>query len=206
MTEIQKEIIEKLFLMHPDAGCELTFKTPFELLVAVILSAQCTDKRVNIVTEKLFKEYNTPEKIAGMPPALLEKYIYSCGFYANKSKNIIDSAKVIVKDYNGVVPDDFDALQSLAGVGRKTASVVTCVAFNKPAMPVDTHVYRVSHRLGLSSAKTPDGVEKDLKAVYPPEMWNNLHHAMIFHGRYICKSQNPDCDKCLLTDLCKREA
>jgi endonuclease-3 len=203
VTDIQKEIAEKLFLMHPDAGCELSFATPFELLVAVILSAQCTDKRVNIVTEKLFKDYNTPDKIAAMPQSLLERYIYSCGFYASKAKHIIDAARSIVENFNGAVPEDFEALQSLAGVGRKTASVVFCVAFNKPAMPVDTHVFRVSHRLGLSTAKNPDGVERDLKAIYPPEMWNNIHHAMIFHGRYICKSQNPQCDKCLLTSLCQ---
>ena len=196
-------ILEKLKIMHPTAGCELNYRTPFELLVAVILSAQCTDKRVNTVTEKLFSVYNTPEQFAKLTVEELNKYIYSCGFYNNKSKNIIAMSKDVVNLYGGVVPNDFDKLVNLAGVGRKTASVVLSVAFNVPAMPVDTHVNRVSLRLGFSNGNTVEKVERDLCELFEEESWNILHHTMIFHGRYVCHSRKPDCKNCLVRDLCQ---
>ena len=197
-----KEILEKLKIEQPNAGCELNFSTPFELLVAVILSAQCTDKRVNMATEKLFKVYNTAEQFARLSLEELAPYIFSCGFYNNKGKNIIAMAKELVEKYNGEVPRDFDKLVKLAGVGRKTASVVMTVAFDEPAMPVDTHVFRVSRRLGLSKGNTPEKVEQDLCKAFDREDWNSLHHTMIFHGRYVCHSQRPKCDECLVKEYC----
>ena len=197
-----KEILEKLKIEQPNAGCELNFTTPFELLVAVILSAQCTDKRVNMATDKLFKVYNTAKQFAELSLDELAPYIFSCGFYNNKGKNIIAMANELVEKYDGEVPCDFDKLVKLAGVGRKTASVVMTVAFDEPAMPVDTHVFRVSRRLGLSKGNTPEKVEQDLCKAYSREDWNSLHHTMIFHGRYVCHSQRPECDKCLVKEYC----
>ena len=197
-----QKILDELKKMHPDAGCELNYGTPFELLVAVILSAQCTDKRVNEVTKDLFKKYNTPEQYATMTPAELEPLIHSCGFFHNKAVNIIGAAKGIVDRFGGEVPKTMAELTSLPGVGRKTASVVMTVAFDEPAMPVDTHVFRVSGRLGLSHGKNPEQVEKDLKDLYPPSDWNIVHHTLIFHGRYICKALHPNCSECTLTEYC----
>ncbi len=202
-TKELTEISENLSRMHPTAGCELRHGTVFELLVAVILSAQCTDKRVNEVTEKLFKVYNTPFQIAALSIEELKPYIFSCGFYNNKGNNIIAMSRELVEKYNGEVPCDFDALVTLPGVGRKTASVVLSVGFGIPAMPVDTHVNRVSKRIGFSDGSTVEKVEEDLKKVFPPEAWNHLHHTLIFHGRYVCHSRKPDCEKCLLTGYCK---
>ncbi len=201
--EKRKLIAEKLREMHPTAGCELQYGNVFELLVAVILSAQCTDKRVNMVTEKLFRVYNTPEQFANLTIDDLKPYIFSCGFYNNKGNNIIAMCKELVEKYEGEVPCDFEKLTSLAGVGRKTASVVLSVGFNIPAMPVDTHVNRVSKRIGFSEGTTVEKVEEDLRRLFPPEEWNMLHHTLIFHGRYICHSRKPECEKCLLNDLCK---
>lgn len=197
-----QKILDELKKMHPDAGCELNYGTPFELLVAVILSAQCTDKRVNEVTRDLFKKYNNPEQYATMTPAELEPLIHSCGFFHNKAVNIIGAAKGIVDRFGGEVPKTMAELTSLPGVGRKTASVVMTVAFDEPAMPVDTHVFRVSGRLGLSHGKNPEQVEKDLKDLYPPSDWNIVHHTLIFHGRYICKALRPNCSECTLTEYC----
>ncbi len=197
-----QKILDELKKMHPDAGCELNYGTPFELLVAVILSAQCTDKRVNEVTKDLFNKYNTPEQYATMTPAELEPLIHSCGFFHNKAVNIIGAAKGIVDRFGGEVPKTMAELTSLPGVGRKTASVVMTVAFDEPAMPVDTHVFRVSGRLGLSHGKNPEQVEKDLKDLYPPSDWNIVHHTLIFHGRYICKALRPNCSECTLTEYC----
>ena len=195
-------ILRELKIMHPDAGCELNYNTPFELLVAVILSAQCTDKRVNEVTKDLFKKYNTPEQYAAMSTEQLEPLIHSCGFFHNKAISITGASKAIVERFGGKVPKTMEELISLPGVVRKTASVVMTVAFDEPAMPVDTHVFRVSHRLGLSDGKTPDAVEKDLKSIYPASDWNAVHHTLIFHGRYICKALRPNCKECGLRDYC----
>jgi len=197
------EIISALNAMHPNAECELNFTTPFELLVAVILSAQCTDKRVNEVTSVLFRSYNSPEQFASIEPAVLEKEIKSCGYYHAKAAHIIGAAKAIVSHYAGKVPDTQEELVKLPGVGRKTANVVFAVAFGGDAIPVDTHVFRLSHRLGLSNASTPDGVEKDLNKAFPKETWSHVHHLLIHHGRYICKAQSPKCGDCMLIDQCK---
>lgn len=188
--------------MHPDAECELAFATPYQLLVAVILSAQCTDKRVNLVTKELFDKWSTPEEILTLSQEELERQIKSCGFYHNKAKNILAATEILVKEYGGKVPKDRDVLETLPGVGRKTANVVYAVAFGGDAIAVDTHVFRLSHRLGLSAADTPFGVEKDLMARFPQEKWSHLHHLLIHHGRYLCKSQSPKCGECLLTDMC----
>ena len=201
-TKEALSIYEKLASMHPEAGCELHFRTPFQLLVAVILSAQCTDARVNKVTDKMFTELSTPEQFAALTEEELIKHIYSCGYYNAKAKNIIAMSKILCEKFHGEVPEDFDTLVTLPGVGRKTASVITAVAFVRPAVPVDTHVFRVARRLGFSKGNSPDAVERDIKALFPPEYWNALHHYMIFHGRYICHSRKPDCEKCNLVSVC----
>jgi endonuclease-3 len=193
---------DKLALMHPGARCELDFTTPFELLVAVVLSAQCTDKRVNLATKDLFVRYSTPEDYASLTVEELKPYIFPCGFYNNKARNIIAMAKAIVAEHGGRVPADMEKLTALPGVGRKTASVILSVAYGIPAIAVDTHVFRVAHRLGLSEGKTPDDVERDLRAAFPEEQWSRLHSMMVFHGRYICHAQKPDCARCLLRTDC----
>jgi len=202
-NEEGNKIYEYLSIAYPEAECALNFKTPFQLLVAVILSAQCTDARVNKVTEKMFETLDTPDKFASLTEEELIPYIKSCGFFNNKAKNIIAMSKDIVEKYDGEVPKDFDSLVNLAGVGRKTASVVQAVAFGIPAVPVDTHVFRVSHRLGISEGNTPFDVEKDIKKTFPSENWNNLHHCLILHGRNVCKSRKPDCEQCTLRENCK---
>ena len=196
-------IYDNLSKLHTNAECELNYTTPFELLVAVILSAQCTDKRVNMVTKELFLKYNTPEDYARLTIEELKPYIYSTGFYNNKAKNIIKMANSLIDKYQGKLPEDVEELITLEGVGRKTASVLRAVAFNKPAMPVDTHVYRVSRRLGLSKSNNVDGVEKDLKKAFDESSWSKAHHLLLFHGRYICVSRNPKCNMCNLVNVCK---
>lgn len=187
--------------MHPDAQCELTHHSTFELLVSVILSARCTDKRVNIITKDLFKVANTPEQMANMPIEELERYIYSCGFYKAKARNIHNmSAKIVQLGY---VPDKVNELVSLPGVGIKTASVMQSVAYNRPAIAVDTHVHRVSNRLGIVHTKRPEDTQKQLEQQFDESLWSQLHHLLIFHGRYICKSQNPDCNRCTLNGICE---
>lgn len=187
--------------MHPDAQCELTHHSTFELLVSVILSARCTDKRVNIITKDLFKVANTPEQMANMPIEELERYIYSCGFYKAKARNIHNmSAKIVQLGY---VPDKVNELVSLPGVGIKTASVMQSVAYNRPAIAVDTHVHRVSNRLGIVHTKRPEDTQKQLEQLFDESLWSQLHHLLIFHGRYICKSQNPECNRCTLNEICE---
>ena len=195
-------IVERLKTSYPDAHCELHYDNPFHLLVAVILSAQCTDKRVNQVTKELFRVYDTPQEFAEADILRLEGLIYSCGFYRNKAKNIKSASADIVSRFGGKVPDTFDDLLSLAGVGRKTANVMMAVAFGGHHIAVDTHVFRTSHRLGLSGGKTPYDVEKDLCAVLEPDEYATAHHLLIFHGRYCCKSQHPDCGNCTLREFC----
>lgn len=201
MTDSEK-IFEILESEYPDAQCELDFGDTFQLLVAVILSAQCTDKRVNIVSKELFKRASTPQDFVDIPLEELEKLIYSCGFYRNKAKNIKAAAKEIVENYGGRVPDTFDGLLSLAGVGRKTANVVFDVGYGGDGIPVDTHVFRTSNRLALADGKTPTEVEKGLLKIIPEGKRNRAHHLLIFHGRYKCKSQSPDCGSCKLTKFC----
>ena len=202
MNERNQMILKLLYDSHPNATCELDYGTPYQLLVAVILSAQCTDKRVNIVTEKLFKDFDTPEKILLLGEEGLIEYIKSCGLYKNKAKNIISMTDMLLREYNGEIPCDMEKLSTLPGVGRKTANVVMAEAFKLPAIAVDTHVFRLAHRLGLSDGKTPYDVEKNLMEQFPKEIWRDLHHLLIHHGRYVCKAQNPDCPGCLLKDFC----
>ena len=195
-------LLDKLDACYPDAHCELDYGSNWQLLVAVILSAQCTDKRVNQVTPKLFERASTPQDFVDIPLEELEKLIYSCGFYHNKAKNIKLAARDVVEKFGGTVPGTIDQLTTLAGVGRKTANVVFAVGFKGQAMPVDTHVFRLAHRLGLSDGKTPEAVEKDLRAVIPEKYYTRAHHLLIFHGRYTCKSRRPECDKCAVKEYC----
>lgn len=200
MPETDKifSILDKTF---PNARCELEFGSVFELLVAVILSAQCTDRRVNVVTRELFKTADTPEAFAAMKQEELEKAIYSCGFYRNKAKNIIAAAKAIT-ERGGEVPNSFDELLKLPGVGRKTANVVYDVGFGGDGIPVDTHVFRVSNRLGIAPGKTPREVEDKLLEIIPEGNRNRAHHQLIFLGRYRCKAISPQCDDCPLNEYC----
>ncbi len=202
MNNVQK-ILEGLEILYPDAKPALLYNTPYELLVAVILSAQCTDERVNKVTAVLFKEHNTPEKMLELTQEELEKYIFSCGFYHNKAAHILAASRDILEKFGGGVPSTLDGLKTLAGVGQKTANVVFSVAFGGDAIAVDTHVFRVSNRLGIAEGKTPAKVEEGLRAVIPQELWSKAHHYLIWHGRKVCHSQRPDCGNCTLKDFCK---
>lgn len=197
-------ILDILSKTYPDAKCALNFTSPYELLVSTILSAQCTDARVNMVTSELYKEYNTPEKIIELSQEQLEEKIKSCGFYKNKSKNILGATKEIIEKYNGQIPKDMEDLIKLPGVGRKTANVVMSNAFGIPAIAVDTHVFRVSNRIGLAKGKTPEEVEKQLMKNIPRNMWSDSHHYLIWHGRNICKSRKPQCSQCPLEKLCEK--
>lgn len=197
-----EEILKELARLYPDAKPALKYSTPYELLVAVVLSAQCTDERVNKVTAVLFREHNTPETMLALSQEELEKIIFSCGFYRNKAKHILSASKDIIERYHGEVPATLEELRTLAGVGRKTANVVYSVAFNGDAIAVDTHVFRVSNRLGLATGKTPEAVEEGLMANIPQKDWSKAHHWLIFHGRRVCHSQRPACDGCTLAPLC----
>ena len=185
---------------------ELKFNSVFELLVAVILSAQCTDKRVNQVTQVLFPTANTPEKIIQLGQSELEKIIKPCGYYHAKAKHITETSKLLIENYGGEVPADFDELIKLPGVGRKTANVVTSVAFKNPAIAVDTHVFRISNRLKLAEGSTPLEVELGLQKIIPREKWSDAHHWLIWHGREICKARNPKCKVCPLQKICPSKA
>lgn len=198
-----EEILAELARLYPDAKPALKYSTPYELLVAVILSAQCTDERVNKVTAELFKEHSTPSTMLELSQEELEKYIYSCGFYHNKAAHILSASRDIAEKYGGEVPRDFQLLKGLAGVGQKTANVVWAVAFGGDAIAVDTHVFRVSNRLGLAEANTPFKVEEQLKIAIPKSDWSKAHHLLIYHGRRICHSQRPDCLNCTLSPFCK---
>ena len=203
MNSKEDRIYKYLKDKFPDASCELNHKNVYELLVAVILSAQCTDKRVNLITEELFKKYPNIQTMAAAELEELESDIKSCGFYHNKAKNIKNACKEIVDKYNVDVPDDFEKLTSLSGVGRKTANVVMGVAFGADAIAVDTHVFRVSKRLGMASAQTPEKVELQLQKVIDKKLWTEMHYLMVLFGRYICKAQKPLCEDCKLKDICK---
>ncbi len=189
--------------LYKDARPALHYATAYELLIAVILSAQCTDERVNKVTAELFKEHNTPETMLLLSQEQLEKYIFSCGLYKSKAAHILSATKDIVERFGGQVPESFSDLKSLAGVGQKTANVVSAVWFDKDAIAVDTHVFRVSNRLGLAEGGTPEKVEEGLCRVIPKEKWSRAHHWLIYHGRRVCHSQRPDCEHCTLAHLCK---
>ena len=188
----------------PIAETELDYNNPFELLVAVILSAQCTDKRVNIITKELFKRFPTAKKMAEVEPDEIRDYIKSCTYFNNKSKHLVGMAKMLISDFNNEIPSDIKELQKLPGVGRKTANVIASVVFNIPAMAVDTHVFRVSERLGLTTnSKTPLETEKQLVKNIPEELLPIAHHWLILHGRYTCLARTPKCAECGLTQFCK---
>ena len=189
---------------YAGARAALHYTSAYELLVAVILSAQCTDERVNKVTEQLFREHNTPASMLTLSQEQLEGYIYSCGLYRSKAAHILSASRDIVEKFAGQVPEDFAALRSLAGVGQKTANVVSSVWFDKDAIAVDTHVFRVSNRLGLAHADTPLKTEEQLKEAIPQKNWSDAHHWLIWHGRKICRAQKPDCGVCPLRDCCDR--
>ena len=206
MSKKVDEILSFLGNLYPNASCELNYGTPYQLLIAVILSAQCTDKRVNQVTEKLFKVAPTPQKMQDLGEVKLKEIIKSCGFYNNKAKSIISATYDIINRFNGEVPNNMKDLTSLAGVGRKTANVVLGECFNIPSIAVDTHVLRLSKRLGLTSENsTPEKCEKDLLKKIKKENQVKFHHQMIHFGRYYCKAINPNCKDCKLFDMCKNK-
>ncbi len=201
--ELFDQVIAYFQKEMPIAETELEYKSPYELLVAVILSAQCTDKRVNLITPDLLMRFPTAEKMAEVESDEVFDYIRSCSYPNNKAKHLVGMARMLVNDFGGIVPDDIDELQKLPGVGRKTANVIASVVFNKPAMAVDTHVFRVSARLGLSiNSKTPLETEKQLVEYFPEELLPLAHHWLILHGRYICMARSPKCEKCGLTAIC----
>jgi endonuclease III len=200
--EVALEELGILERTYPHAVTALEYHNPFELLIAVILSAQCTDARVNMTTPTLFAKYPTPQALAEADPQDVEKIIKSCGFFRMKTKSIISASRDLVEKYRGEVPSQREALESLAGVGRKTAAVVMSVAFEEAAFAVDTHVFRVSHRLGLTTAETPLGVEEDVTAIVPRAKWRFAHHWLILHGRAICKAPTPLCGECPVSAIC----
>ncbi len=198
------KIIEILKNAYPDAKCSLDFTTPFEMLVAVILSAQCTDERVNKTTPSIFSKYSTPEVFVKMPLETLEELIHPCGFYKNKAKNIKLTAQKIVDEFGGEVPDTMDELLSLPGVGRKTANVVMLEAFNKPqGIAVDTHCKRLANRIGFSDEETPEKIEQDLLSLFPYEYLKDINHVLIYHGRAICTARSPKCKECPIKEFCR---
>lgn len=201
MTRNQ-QILAELERLYPNAGPELHFTNPFETLIATMLSAQCTDKQVNKVTEKLFARFQTPAQLAALTPEELEPWIKGCGVYHNKAKNIVNCCRILCERYGGEVPADWEALQTLPGVGRKTANVVYANAFGGDCIAVDTHVFRVSNRLGLANAKNVLKTELQLQEAIPKSDWSKAHHWLIYHGRRVCHARNPKCAACTLRDLC----
>ncbi len=200
--KIQQEIIARLRKEYADTTTALHYQNPYELLVATILAAQCTDVRVNLVTKELFPKYPSPRELAQASVVEVEDYIKTCGLYKNKAKNLVACAQTLMRDFGGVVPHTERELTSLAGVGRKTANVVMAFAFGLPAFPVDTHVKRVSNRIGFAHSDNPDKVEGELKKIFEKEDWSEAHHWMIWHGRRVCKAQRPLCEECVLRDVC----
>lgn len=196
-------IMEKLISYYKDATCSLDFETPFQLTIAVMLSAQCTDERVNKTTPELFKKYPTPEKMAKADIKDLEKIIHPCGFYKNKSKNAKACSIALVERFDGVVPSTMDELQSLPGVGRKSANVIMLEAFHNPqGVAIDTHAKRICNRIGFSSKEDPEKIEQDLLKVLPKEMYYMANHIFVYHGREICDSRKPKCEICPVKDHC----
>lgn len=202
-AERRAKILDALEALYPDADCALVHSNPFELLVATILSAQCTDERVNMVTARLFSKYKTPEDFARLKQSELEEEIKELGLFRNKAKNLIAMSQKLLTDHGGEVPQDRESLEGLPGVGRKTANVVLSNAFDIPAIAVDTHVFRVANRLGLvSRAPNPLAVEKQLMKNIPKERWSKAHHQLIHHGRQVCEARKPKCDECPLLPYC----
>ncbi|KAA6312705.1 Endonuclease III [termite gut metagenome] len=206
-NDAKKERYEKVIAWFqqnvPVAETELHYNNPFELLIAVILSAQCTDKRINTITPKLYRDFPTPEALAASRPEIIYEYIRSVSYSNNKSKYLVGMARMLVSDFNSQVPDTLEALIKLPGVGRKTANVIQSVVFNKAAMAVDTHVFRVANRMGLTTnSKTPLATEKELVKYIPAELIPIAHHWLILHGRYVCQARMPKCDSCGLQTMC----
>lgn len=203
--ELYEQVIAYFKETMPVAETELHYSNPFELLVAVILSAQCTDKRVNMITPPLFRDFPTPEAMAASTPEIIFEYIKSVSYPNNKSKHLVGMAQMLVRDFHSEVPSTLEELVKLPGVGRKTANVIQSVVFNKATMAVDTHVFRVSHRIGLvpQSCTTPLATEKHLMKYLPEAIVPQAHHWLILHGRYVCTARNPKCETCGLNGLCK---
>lgn len=198
-----KEIFERFKKENPNPTSELKWTNSFTLLVSVVLSAQATDKSVNKATESLYKIANTPQKILSLGEDNLISYIKSIGLYKSKAKHIIELSKMLISEFDSKIPDNLEDLIKLPGVGRKTANVVLNVLFNKPTMPVDTHLLRISPKIGLAQGSTPLEIEKSLCARIPQEYMNHAHHWLILHGRYVCTARNPHCENCIINDICK---
>lgn len=199
----RREIFRRLHAANPDPTTELHYATPYELLVAVVLSAQATDKSVNLATAELFRKANSPEKMVKLGVAGLEEYIKRIGLYRMKAKNVIALSQILLERHCGAVPQNREALEALPGVGRKTANVVLNTAFGQPTVAVDTHIFRVSNRTGIAPGKDPLEVELKLLKFTPPEYLKNAHHWLILHGRYVCLARKPGCPQCLIRDLCE---
>ncbi len=197
-----KKIIDILDIEYPEVTIQLNFLTPFELLVATILSAQCTDARVNIITEELFKKYNTPQDFVDISQEELEKLIFSAGFYKAKATNIKAAAEKLIKEFNNTVPNSIEELLKLPGVGRKTANVILNHCFNTPGIVVDTHVIRIANRLGFVETSNPEKIEFELIEIIPKEKWVIFTHYLINHGRKVCKGRKPDCNNCKISYFC----
>ena len=199
------QVLEALRGLYPEAKPELNFANPFETLIATILSAQCTDRRVNLVTARLFPQYPDAFAMAKLTPEELEPMIRECGLYRNKAKNIVAACRALVEQYGGAVPNTREELMKLPGVGQKTAGVVLLAAFGDDQIPVDTHVYRVARRIGLADGNTPEKVEAQLRALLDREIWSLGHHLIIWHGRRCCHARKPECARCPLNDgLCEK--
>ena len=199
----RRKMFERFRAANPHPSTELRYRTPYELLVAVVLSAQATDKSVNQATAVLFQKYNTPEKIAGLGVAGLEQYIKTIGLYRTKARNVVALSTILIDEHGGSVPANREALEALPGVGRKTANVVLNTAFGQPTVAVDTHIFRVANRTGLAPGKDVLEVEQKLLQHTPPEFLKNAHHWLILHGRYVCIARKPGCPECLIRDLCE---
>ena len=206
MTKKERALaaVERLKALYPDALCSLTYETPFQLLVAVRLSAQCTDARVNLVTPALFARYKTIEDFAAADVAEVETYIHSCGFYKSKAESIVGMANRILDEFGGRVPDNIDDLITLPGVGRKTANLIVGDVYGKAAIVVDTHCIRISNRLGLVTQKDPKKIEFELKKLVPPEEGSDFCHRIVLFGRDTCTARKPKCGECRLSEICKR--
>lgn len=197
------EILNILRNYYPEATCSLDFETPFQMVIAVMLSAQCTDERVNKTTPLLFKDYGTPEKMAKMDIKVLENIIHPCGFYKNKAKNALSCSQVLVEKYNSIVPNNMEDLMSLPGVGRKSANVIMLEAFgDAQGIAVDTHARRISNKIGFSAQNEPEKIEQDLLKQFKKEDWKDVNHLFVWHGRYTCIARNPKCDECPLQKHC----
>jgi len=199
----RRQIYERFRAANPNPTTELKYRTPYELLVAVVLSAQATDKSVNKATEVLFQKYDTPQKIVKLGVAGLEQYVKTIGLYRNKAKNVVELSRMLVEKHGGEVPASREALEELPGVGRKTANVVLNTAFGQPTVAVDTHIFRVANRTGIAPGKEPREVEERLLKFTPAEYLKDAHHWLILHGRYICTARKPGCPECLIRDLCE---